>query len=161
MRVGTHSVSAGMQGRGQRHGSVSWNSRLTAADRCSLAVTGTGRTMQTASAAQISKPACILSPNLAPGSSVWHQTRDSRPGADLRPMIDKGEAPMSRTLLVIAGVAALLWGAHGAFAFTIYPVDPVTTSEPQAGPQQFSDRTSNGQSGGTTFGLPGGLSGGF
>jgi len=68
---------------------------------------------------------------------------------------------MSRTLLVIAGVAALLWGAHGAFAFTIYPVDPVTTSEPQAGPQQFSERTSNGQSGGTTFGLPGGLSGGF
>jgi hypothetical protein len=68
---------------------------------------------------------------------------------------------MSRTLLVIAGGVALLWGAHGASAFTTYPVDPVITFDRQADPDQLSDKMSNGQSGGTTFGLPGGLPGRF
>src|SRR6516165_3466221 len=68
---------------------------------------------------------------------------------------------MSRTLLVIAGAVALLWGAHGASAFTTYSVNPVITFDRQADPDQFSDKTSNGQSGGATFGLPGGLPGRF
>jgi hypothetical protein len=51
---------------------------------------------------------------------------------------------MSRTLLVIAGGAALLWGAHGASAFTTYPVDPVIKFDRQADPDQLSDKISNG-----------------
>jgi hypothetical protein len=69
---------------------------------------------------------------------------------------------MSRTLLVIAGMVALLWGAHGAFAFTTHPVDlSPPASDSQADPGQLSDKPSSGQSGGTTFGLPGGLPGRF
>jgi hypothetical protein len=72
-----------------------------------------------------------------------------------------GEASVYRTLIVIAGVVALLSEARGASAFTTYPVDPVITFDRQADPAQLSDKMSNGQSGGTTFGLPGGLPGGF
>jgi hypothetical protein len=64
---------------------------------------------------------------------------------------------MSRTLVAIVAVIAFLSGAHIASAFTTYPVDPATTSDSQADPRQLSDKTSTGQSGGTTFGLPGGL----
>jgi hypothetical protein len=68
---------------------------------------------------------------------------------------------VSRTLIVIVGVVALLSEAHSAWPFTTYPVDPVITFHRQADPDQFPDKTSNGQSGGTTFGLPGGLPGRF
>jgi len=64
---------------------------------------------------------------------------------------------MSRTLFAIIGIAAFLSAAHVASAFTTYPVDPVTTSDHQAAPDQLSDKMANGQSGETTFGLPGGL----
>jgi hypothetical protein len=68
---------------------------------------------------------------------------------------------MSRTLLAIVGLVAFLFGASGASAFTTHPVDPVITFDRQADPDQFLDKASNGQSGGTTFALPGGLPGGF
>jgi hypothetical protein len=68
---------------------------------------------------------------------------------------------MSRTLLAIAGLVPFLFGASGASAFTTYPADPVITFNPPADPDQFLDRASNGQSGGTTFALPGGLPGRF
>ena len=64
---------------------------------------------------------------------------------------------MTRTLVVIAGIVAFLSGAQGTSAFTTQPVDPVTTSDRQTDPDQLSDKISNGQSGGTIFGLPGGL----
>jgi hypothetical protein len=64
---------------------------------------------------------------------------------------------MNRTLLTIVGVAAFLSGANVASAFTTYPVDPATSNDRQTDPDQLSDKRSNGQSGGTTFGLPGGL----
>src|SRR6516162_1122281 len=68
---------------------------------------------------------------------------------------------MSRMLLVIAGVIAFLSGAHVASAFTTYPVDPVTTNDRLADPDQLSNKMTSGQSGGATLGLPGGLPGGF
>jgi hypothetical protein len=68
---------------------------------------------------------------------------------------------MHRTLLAIVGLVALLTGAPGASAFTTYPVDPVITFDRQADPDQLSDKMSSGQSGERTFGLPGGLPGGF
>jgi len=68
---------------------------------------------------------------------------------------------MGKTLFAIVGLVAFLSGACGASAFTTYPVDPVITFDRQADPDQFSDKTLNGQSGGTTFGLPGGLPGRF
>jgi len=64
---------------------------------------------------------------------------------------------MSRTLLPMVGGIVLLLGAPSALAFATYPVDPATTNERQVDPDQLSDKTSNGQSGGSTFGLPGGL----
>jgi len=64
---------------------------------------------------------------------------------------------MSRTLLPMVGGIVLLLGAPSALAFATYPVDPATTNERQVDPDQLSDKTSNGQSGGTTFRLPGGL----
>jgi len=64
---------------------------------------------------------------------------------------------MSRTLLAVVGVVAFLSGAHAASAFTTHPVDSLITSNPQTEPDQLSDKMSNGQPGGTTFGLPGGL----
>ena len=68
---------------------------------------------------------------------------------------------MARTLLAIVGVVAFLSGAHVASAFTTYPVDPVTSNDRPADQVQRSEKITNGQSGGTTFGLPGGLPGGF
>jgi hypothetical protein len=64
---------------------------------------------------------------------------------------------MSRTLLAIVGVVAFLSAAGVASAFTTYPVDPVTTNDRLADPDQLSGKMSNSQSGETTFGLPGGL----
>ena len=69
---------------------------------------------------------------------------------------------MSRTLVVIVGVIAFLSVAHRTSAFTTHPVDlsPPASDSP-ADPEQLSDKLSNGQSGGTTFALPGGLPGRF
>jgi hypothetical protein len=64
---------------------------------------------------------------------------------------------MSRTLLVIAGVIAFLVGTHAASAFTTQPVNPETMNNRLADPNELADKMSNGQSGGTTFGLPGNL----
>ncbi len=63
---------------------------------------------------------------------------------------------MSRTLILIAGVFACLSGAQGASAFSTRQVDPVTANDRLADPDELADKMSNGQSGGTTFGLPGG-----
>ena len=65
---------------------------------------------------------------------------------------------MSRTLVVIVGVIAFLPVAHSTSAFTTHPVDlsPAASDSP-ADPAQLSDKTSNGQSGGTTLRLPEGL----
>ena len=68
---------------------------------------------------------------------------------------------MSRTPLAIVGLVTFLFGASGASAFTTYPVDPVITFDRQPDPDQLSDKMSNGQSGGATFALPGGLPGRF
>jgi hypothetical protein len=64
---------------------------------------------------------------------------------------------MSRTLILIAGVVAFLSGAEGASAFSTQPVDPVTVGNRLADPDELAEKMSNGQSGGTVFGLPGGL----
>jgi hypothetical protein len=63
---------------------------------------------------------------------------------------------MSRTLIVIAGVVAFLTGAQDASAFSTRQVDPVTSNNRLADPDELADKMSNGQSGGTIFGLPGG-----
>ena len=63
---------------------------------------------------------------------------------------------MSKTLILIAGVVAFLSGAQGASAFSTRQVDPVTANDRLADPDELADKMSNGQSGGTTFGLPGG-----
>jgi len=65
---------------------------------------------------------------------------------------------MSRTLVVIVGVIAFLPVAHSTSAFTTHPVDlsPAASDSP-ADPAQLSDKTLNGQSGGTTLRLPEGL----
>jgi hypothetical protein len=75
--------------------------------------------------------------------------------ADLKSVAPGGKAPMGRTLLAIIGLVACLSGVRDALAFTTYPVDRVITFDRQADPDQFSDKKSNDQSGGTTFGLPG------
>ena len=62
---------------------------------------------------------------------------------------------MGRTLIAIVGLVTFLSGERGALAFTTYPVDPVITFDRQADSDQLSDKMSNEQSGGTTFGLPG------
>jgi hypothetical protein len=64
---------------------------------------------------------------------------------------------MSRMSIAIAGLVALLLGASGAWAFTTQPVNPETMSNRLADPDELAEKMSNGQSGGTTFGLPGGL----
>jgi len=64
---------------------------------------------------------------------------------------------MSRTLILIAGVVAFLSGAQGASAFTTQPVNPETMNNRLADPDELADKMSNGQSGGNTFGLPGGV----
>jgi hypothetical protein len=63
---------------------------------------------------------------------------------------------MNKTLFLIAAVAALLFGTYHASAFTTEPVNPVTTNNRLADPDELADKMSNGQSGGTTFALPGG-----
>jgi hypothetical protein len=65
-------------------------------------------------------------------------------------------APMNKTLFLIAAVAALLSGIYDASAFTTEPVNPLTTNNRLADPDELADKMSNGQSGGTIFGLPGG-----
>jgi hypothetical protein len=65
-------------------------------------------------------------------------------------------APMTRTLILITGVVILLSAIQAAWAFSTRQVDPVTTSDRPADPHELADKMSNGQSGGTTFGLPGG-----
>ena len=72
------------------------------------------------------------------------------------PVAPRG-GPMSRTLLVIAGVVAFLVGTHAASAFSTQPVNPETMSNRLADPNELADKMSNGQSGGNTFALPGGL----
>jgi hypothetical protein len=64
---------------------------------------------------------------------------------------------MNRMLIAGAGIVAFLSGASGAWAFTTQPVNPETMSNRLADPDELADKMSNGQSGGTTFGLPGGL----
>ena len=61
---------------------------------------------------------------------------------------------MNRMFIVVAGVVAFLSGAQDASAFSTQPVDPATISNRLADPAELADRMSNGQSGGTTFGLP-------
>lgn len=63
---------------------------------------------------------------------------------------------MSRTLILTAGMVILLSATQGASAFSTRPVDPATASDRLADPDELADKMSNGQSGGTTFGLPGG-----
>ena len=64
---------------------------------------------------------------------------------------------MNRMLIAGAGIVAFLSGASGAWAFTTQPVNPETMSNRLADPDELADKMSNGRSGGTTFGLPGGL----
>ena len=64
---------------------------------------------------------------------------------------------MNRTLILIAGVVAFLSAAQGASAFTTQPVNPETMSNRLADPDELADKMSNGQSGQTTLGLPGGM----
>ena len=64
---------------------------------------------------------------------------------------------MNRMLAAVAGLVALLSGVPGAWAFTTQPVNPETMSNRLADPDELADKMSNGQSGGTTLGLPGGL----
>jgi hypothetical protein len=63
---------------------------------------------------------------------------------------------MNRMLIAATGLVAFLSGAQGASAFTTQPVSPETMSNRLADPDQLPDKMSNGQSGGTTFGVPGG-----
>ena len=63
---------------------------------------------------------------------------------------------MNRTLILVAGVVAFLSGAQGTSAFTSQPVNPATVSNRLADPDELAEKMSNGQSGGNTFGLPGG-----
>ena len=60
---------------------------------------------------------------------------------------------MSRTT---GGVVILLSATQGAPAFSTRPVDPATASDRLSDPDELADKMSNEQSGGTTFGLPGG-----
>ena len=64
---------------------------------------------------------------------------------------------MSRKLILTAGVVIFLSATHGASAFSTRPVDPTTASDRLADPDELADKMSNGQSGGTNFGLPGNL----
>jgi len=63
---------------------------------------------------------------------------------------------MNKTFVMIAAVVSLLSGTYSASAFTTEPVNPVTTSNRLADPDDLAEKMSNGQSGGTIFGLPGG-----
>ena len=63
---------------------------------------------------------------------------------------------MNKTFVVIAAVVASLSGTYSASAFTTEPANPVTISNRLADPDELADKMSNGQSGGTIFGQPGG-----
>ena len=63
---------------------------------------------------------------------------------------------MSRMFIVVAGVVAFLSGMQGASAFSTRQVDPVITNDRLTDPDALADRTTNGQSRGNTFALPGG-----
>lgn len=64
---------------------------------------------------------------------------------------------MTKPLVVIGAIAALLSGTYSASsAFTTEPANPATMSNRLADPDDLADKMSNGQSGGTVFGLPGG-----
>jgi len=63
---------------------------------------------------------------------------------------------MCKPLVLIAAVGAFLSGTYGASAFTTEPANPVTMSNRLADPDELADKMSNGQSGGTIFGQPGG-----
>jgi len=63
---------------------------------------------------------------------------------------------MRTMLILIAGVFAFLSGTQGASAFSTRQVDPVTANNRLADPDELADKMSNGQSGGTSFGLPSG-----
>ena len=63
---------------------------------------------------------------------------------------------MIRMLTAAAGLGAFLAGAQGVWAFTTQPVNPETMSNRLADPDELANRMSNGGSGGTTFGVPGG-----
>ena len=63
---------------------------------------------------------------------------------------------MNRMLIAVAGLVAFLSGAPDTWAFTTQPVTSDAMSNRLADPEQLPDKTSNGQSGGTTFGVPGG-----
>jgi len=63
---------------------------------------------------------------------------------------------MNKTFVMMTAVVSLLSGTYSASAFTTEPVNPVTTSNRLADPDDLADKMSNGQSGGTIFGLPGG-----
>jgi hypothetical protein len=63
---------------------------------------------------------------------------------------------MGRTLILTAGVVAFLSGTQNASAFSTRQIDPVTESNRLADPDELADKMSNGQSAGTTFGLPSG-----
>jgi hypothetical protein len=64
---------------------------------------------------------------------------------------------MNRMLIAIAGLVTFLSGASGTWAFTTQPVSPEITSNRLADPDELADKMSNGQAGGTTLGLPGGM----
>jgi hypothetical protein len=63
---------------------------------------------------------------------------------------------MDTRLVLIAEVFAFLSGTPRALAFSTQPVNPATISNRLADPDELADKISNGQSGGTTFGVPGG-----
>src|SRR5215467_11341550 len=63
--------------------------------------------------------------------------------------------PMNRMLIAVAGLVAFLSGAPVTWAFTTQPVTSDTMSNRLADPDQLPDKRSNGQSGGTTLGVPG------
>jgi hypothetical protein len=63
---------------------------------------------------------------------------------------------MTRTLILIAGIVAYLLGTQDASAFSTRQINRVTGNDRLADPDQLADKMSNGQSGGSTFGLPGG-----
>ena len=63
---------------------------------------------------------------------------------------------MTKTLILIVGVVAFLSSTQGASAFSTRQIDPVTGNDRLADPDQLADKMSNGQSGGTIFGLPSG-----
>ena len=76
------------------------------------------------------------------------------PGS-LQSIRDEGGS-MNRILIAVVGVVAFLSGEPATWAFTTQPITPDTMSNRLADPDQLPDKTSSGQSGGTTFGVPGG-----